>query len=365
MLPGQKKRRLILAPIIVALSFCCLVPAQILIDSKREDPFDELLLYLPNEKLLANFTCGLETVVADILWLHCIDYTAKHFREDYKFVWLDHMCTMITRLDPHFVGVYKTGGMFLSALKADADASIELLDRGARFNPENPRLPYEIAMVYLLNRRHMPESPAIAMRYLQASIATGNAPEGITRILVGLRRQYDLDEIEHDMWTDLIENSGDKFLIEVARNKLERLNLKIECDRLNSALKEYRLRFGQGPDSLQDLIKQGIMTELPSPSEMLGGRFFIDVDGVAKYTLLLDELMELIRQSIERDINKFSRLENRWPETLDELVETNYVAGIMAVPYISETWTYDHLTGEIKSPQPKIKQYSSQGENGQ
>ena len=38
-------------------------------------------------------------------------------------------------------------------LKADDDAGIDLLERGVVANPRNFQLPYELAMIFLLNRR--------------------------------------------------------------------------------------------------------------------------------------------------------------------------------------------------------------------
>ncbi|HQK77296.1 MAG TPA: hypothetical protein PKZ25_13970, partial [Candidatus Hydrogenedentes bacterium] len=109
-------RWLVIAPLTVAIGLACCVMAQKHLDASRQTGFDEELLYLPNEKLLNHFTGGLDSVVADLLWLQCIQYTAEEFKGDHKYVWLNHMTDPITRLDPYFVDVYRYGGVFLAAL---------------------------------------------------------------------------------------------------------------------------------------------------------------------------------------------------------------------------------------------------------
>jgi hypothetical protein len=53
---------------VVAVSFTCTIAAQKRIDGMRRDrPAGDELLYLPNERLLNSFTCGLSSVVADVL----------------------------------------------------------------------------------------------------------------------------------------------------------------------------------------------------------------------------------------------------------------------------------------------------------
>lgn len=137
------KRWLIAAPLAIALAWICSFAAQPRIDRIRKPQnLDEQLLYLPNEKLLRHFAGGMDSIVADLLWLRCIQYTALHFKTDRKFTWLRLMCGVITRLDPYFAPVYRHGGMFLAALDANDDAGLQLLHSGIEKNPDAWELPY-------------------------------------------------------------------------------------------------------------------------------------------------------------------------------------------------------------------------------
>ncbi len=49
------------------------------LDTLQEETLEEELLYLPNDKLLSHFTAGLDSVVADVLWLRTIQYAVMEF----------------------------------------------------------------------------------------------------------------------------------------------------------------------------------------------------------------------------------------------------------------------------------------------
>ena len=259
----MKVRRRIATAVALLAAFLGVIASQRQLDRQRRDAFDEELLYLPNEKLLTHCTAGLSGVVADVLWLKCIQYTATHFRGDYKFTWLNHMCDTITRLDPHFVDVYRFGAVFLAALKADDEASINLLKRGMVRNPYAWQLPYEAAMVYLLNRRTQPDSPYHAAQFLAIAAATGTAPQRIVDLAAGIQRQQNLEGLERAMWEDIAKTSSEELMRELAQRRLVLLDIRDACARLDQYLGQYVAQQGQAPARLDDLVAAGIVKAIP------------------------------------------------------------------------------------------------------
>jgi hypothetical protein len=340
-------RWLIVAPLTCALGLAVTVPSQFAMDKSRDEAFDEELLYLPNEHLLTHFTGGMNTIVADLLWLRCIQYTAEHFRGDGKFVWLDHMCRTITDLDPNFVPVYRFGGIFLAALKADDDASIELLRKGIANNPEAWELSYEAAMIYLLNRRDRPESPAMAAQYLAMSVETGEAPEFVMTLAESLSTQHDLGAVERQMWANLAEGD-DKFMSDLAQRKLIELQIREQVALLNEAMTRYADRHGTPAATLDELITGGILSEMPQQPDPLGGRYVIDGAGDVQNTTLLDAAVDRRLNRIRADLRLFQREYGHWPETLDEVVEREIAGFVPPHPYDDRTWSYDPATGEVE-----------------
>lgn len=318
---------------------------QVRMDRQRQSKFDDELLYLPNEKLLNHLTCGMSSVVADILWLRCIQYTSKHFKGDHKFTWLAHMGNTITRLDPNFVDAYRYTGVFLAGLKADDMASAELMKRGFLENPDAWELPYEIAMVYLLNRRDEPGSAEMAARYLAMAVATERAPESVLAIAQGLQRKHNLVDIERQLWQDMLQSSRDQFRRDMAERKLQELDIRENVAALDRVVAHFEAARKRKPASLEELVQPGGLDRIPA--DPLGGRYFLDEDGKVQNTTLLDSAVERRMEVIRDQIAKFQRQCGRLPVSLQEMVDMKVVKAIPGHPYKDRDWSYNPQTGEV------------------
>lgn len=311
-------------------------------DARRHSSRGNELWYLPNEKLLNHFTGGLDTVIADLLWLRCVQYVAAENKGERSFIWLNKMLDTVVRLDPYFRDVYRYGGVFLTALKADSGAGLDLLERGMVRRPGAWELPYEAAMVFLLNRAGQPDSKRRAAYYLGMSAATAQAPEFITTLAAKLQGEYNLTDIERDMWSKMLRG-GDTLLRDLAQRKLQELDLRETCRILNERLGQYKQTTGKMPESLVEL---GLKPE--ALTDPLGGRFFTDADGVIKNTSVLDSVETQHRNLIRAALDRYQRERGAWPASLGELVKSGIMAPIPAMPYASRQWIYDPATGSIK-----------------
>lgn len=338
-------RWVVILPVVLALCLSLNYQIQHRVDAMRDNRFDEELLYLPNEHLLQHFTGGMSSVIASLLWLRCIQYTTETFGEGRKLEWLNHMCETITRLDPHFVDVYRYGGIFLAALEADDDASIELMRSGMAHNPWNWELPYEIAMVYLLNRRDQPDSPRHGARFLGMAVATGKAPEYVATFAQNIQFQHDLPEIERAMWTDTFETTQDDFMRELAKRKLAELDIRETCAALTEVVELFQAQTGRLPGGFGELAAAGLI-EAP-PSDPLGGRYLITPDGEVQNTVLLDDAVERRLNRLRGGVRRFHEAHGRYPADFDEMVEERSIAFIPDHPYYDQDWSYDPESGEV------------------
>ena len=335
-----------LALVLVAVAgFGAMSAIQRRMDAIRAPQFDDELLYLPNERLLDHFTAGMGSVVADLLWLQCLQYTGKHFRGDHEFTWLNHMCEMITRLDPYFVPAYRYGGVFLAMLKADDDACIRLLRKGMARNPDAWELPYEAAMTYLLNRPDRPDSPAQAAWYLALATQTGTAPPFVLEFAESLQRKHNLLDVERQMWEAMLK-SDDQLLRDVAERKLILVELRAACENLDQAVARYAADHGAPPTKLADLVSAGLVKS--EPRDPLGGRFFIDAGGRVRNTSVLDEQTERAQKILQGAIGSFKEKNGRWPASLGELSGSGVIAEMPPHPYPGQQWRYDPKTGKVE-----------------
>jgi hypothetical protein len=336
----MSRRKWLALGIVPTLAFACIVYAQRRIDAQPKRELGNELLYLPNERLLDSFTVGMNSVVADLLWLRCIQYTSQEFRGDFKFTWLEHMLRTITRLDPYFGDVYRLGGVFLAMLKHDDDAGIDLLKRGIPRCPNQWELPFEIARTHILNRH----DEVNGAKYLAMASATGSAPPFVINWAKNLQLTHDLDEIEYAMWRDILENNDDQNMKRLAQRKLEELNIRRTLDALNLAAERYMRELGRTLEAIDELQNANYIQGLPA--DPLGGRFFVD-SGRILNTSLLDSLKEERLQVLRGWLRKFREQEGRWPAELQELKARGYAPGLPVNPYPSGKWRYDPATGEV------------------
>jgi hypothetical protein len=341
---GRLTRWAIAAPFVVLAGLAATGFSQVSLDAKRQVAFDEELLYLPNEKLLTHFNGGMSSVVADMLWLQCIQYTSKQFKGDGKFTWLNHMLENITRLDPHFLDAYHYGSIFLASLEADDGASLELLEKGMVQNPDRWELPYDASMVYLLNRREEAGAPEHAARYLGMAVATGTAPESVLAVAEGLKRKHDLTEYERAMWEDLA-GSNDAFTRELGERKLIELDLRINCREMTKAVGMYAERHGSAPTVIEDLVAGGILVGVPA--DPLGGRYFLDDAGEVQNTSILDGLHEKRVKTLVAAIGKYQTDHGNYPESLETLEAAGVLHKVPRHPYSDRRWVYDPASGTV------------------
>ncbi len=325
--------------------FWCAVGAQNQANKARANDQGETILFLPNQKLLNHFTGGMNNIVADLLWLRCIQYVATESKGERNFTWLNQMLNTVVQLDPYFGDAYRYGGMFLAALKADDDAGIALLEQGVVANPRNFQLPYELAMIFLLNRKDEPGSKERATHYLSMAASIDGAPEFIRDLATKLQANYDLGELEVAMWTRMAD-SDDKLLRELAQRKLVEIDIRGATEQLNQAVIAFNQRAGHFPNTLEELASSGIV-RVPK-KDPLGGVFILGDDGVIRNTTLLDEEKKSSLKTLRNLLNSYQSKEGGWPPTLQTLLDTGQTTKFPEHPYPGQEWRYDPNTGTVE-----------------
>lgn len=334
-------RRMLAAVLVVAAGFAVIVPAQMELDHLRSETTDELR-YLPSERLLSHFTAGMSGVVADFLWIQCLQYTGRHYRGDHDFTWLQHMLTMVTRLDPYFVPAYRYGAIFLTMLKADDNAGLDLLHHGMVKNPFAWELPYEAAMTWLINRRDHPEAEIRAAQYLAMSVETGNAPEYVLETAVALQGRHDLTELERTMWENT-RKTGNDMMRDIAERKLAELDIREACKVLTQASAEFERQHGAPPKNLEEMAAAGIINGIPA--DPFGGEFLMDPAGNVLNTTLLDQQVERSIRMLQSAVKEYQNRNGGWPASLEDLVTEQIIEFVPPHPYPNRRWEYDPASG--------------------
>ncbi len=335
----------IIASVVVVLCFMGLIGfSQARIDALHEEALEDELLYIPNKTLLKHFTAGMSNIVADLLWVETIQYTVREFHDPQrKFTWLEHMCHAVTDLDPYFEGAYVNGGMFLSSIGADEKA-LKLLRKGFVRNPDSWEIPYEMVKVYVLNRRDLPESPAITTHYLRMLAERHEYPEMYLSWARQIQEENDIGDEGRAIWEDVIANSKNKFVRELAEHSLRILIIRDDVDTLNGLVAEFAEKAGRKPAGLDELVAAGLLSSLPVDDEY--GRFSIDEAGEVQHTILLEERAVGMLLSLNMLGFDASEEKGRHARDLAEWVEW-IGEDLPAHPVPGETWRYDPETGKL------------------
>ncbi len=329
------------------------VLAQIRVDETR-DAIREDLLYLPNEKLLSHFTAGLDSVVADLLWLQCVQYTGAQVKGDRDFRWLAQMIQTVVRLDPYFSDAYRYGAMFLATLNADDQAALDLLGEGFVRTPRSYVFPYEMGMIYLLNRKDAPESRMAAVRYFSIAVQRPDAPDFLPVLVSSLSDAADLEGFEETMWQQRLQMAqarGDELIEQLAQRKLIELRVRQFLKAVNAHIDAHVARGGHRAASFEELLAAGAITQEmydARNNDGLGGRFILDADGVARSTGILDDTKQSLLNQIRDALDAYHAAQGAWPLSLEALVDAGKLRGVPVHPYPGAQWDYDPATGSVR-----------------
>jgi len=331
-------------PLLSMAFFAGIAATQKKVDALREEAVGDDLLYFPNDKLLNYFTAGMSNIVADLMWIQTIQYTASEFHnQSHKFTWLEHMTNTVTNLDPYFKDAYVNGGTFLASIGAD-DKAVPLLKKGVVNTPDSYEVPYELAKVYLLNRRDRPESPAVVSHYIRMA-GERHEPEYRERFLKWASRiqlENDLTDDAYAIWEDVIRTSKDPFVRELAKANLASMAVHVNLKEFNQLAKTYAEETGTPPQQLKDFLPAEVVTALNQESDH--GRYYVDTDGTVKNTLLQEDMRDRLALGLQSMIVQFKQEHHRVPASVEELTEWSK-SPLPDYPLPGETWQYDPATG--------------------
>jgi len=337
-------RKLVCIIAVSAVFLCAIGVSQQRVDALHKNSMENELLYIPNKSILKHLTAGMSNVIADLLWVQTIQYTVHEYHApEAKFAWLDHMLNATVDLDPYFVGAYRHGGMFLSAIGSD-ERALHLLERGYLSNPASWEIPYEIVKLYTLNRRDEPDSPRLAAQWLRVMAVHHQHPQRYMDWARQIEQQNNLAGQSRAIWEDVIAKAKDPFVREVARHNLQILIADDTAKAFQKLTDRYAAEQGHAPGSLDEFVRLGWIAEMPA--EDLYGKFFLDASGKVQSIVVLEDLRDRMILGMNTQIRVLSDERGRKPASLDEFAQ--WIGNpIPANPVPGQSWNYDSVTGSV------------------
>jgi tetratricopeptide (TPR) repeat protein len=197
------------------------------LDRRELRTSDEESYYQIPAEQMRPFLMGYDLIAADFFWLETIQYLGRHLLGDQKFPYLYPRLQRIVSLDPHFVDVYRLGGLFLAYSAGQVDEAIRLLQRGAALNPDRWEPAHDLGILYYLKKKDYPQS----LYWLQRADRLPGRPGYVSRFVARLYASTGQREVAIEMWIRIYHQTDLSWVRDIARRELEKLGIHLPPER--------------------------------------------------------------------------------------------------------------------------------------
>lgn len=248
------------------------------------------MLYLPSGKGIELISFGYRNALANVLWFNTVNYVGKHFKSDRNYQWLSHMCGLVTELNPKLLHVYEFCGLMLAWEAGLGKEAESILTKGITHHPEKWKLPYLRGMTYLLFLKD--ETKAY-----QDIVRSAGLPEAHPIIkTLAAKKLVELDSTStaKSFLIEAINSSSSGWEKGILTERLKALQFDQDLTSLERAIQIYRDRHGSIPQTIEQLIEEGIVESIRQ--DPYGGSYYIkngevaSTSGASRISLSKDNL---------------------------------------------------------------------------
>ncbi len=243
------------------------------------------LSYLPKGDYLKVAVLGYREVVADLLWLKAVQGLAGRQQTREGYLGAYHAADVLTDLDPQFVHAYQYTGTILGVIAGMPMESIRLLEKGVGHNPAVWQLSFFLGYDYYYELR----DPASAARHFQAASLLPGAPPWLAGLAARMAVEANDSNAALEFLQRMFLQANDEQVREGLAQRIREVTAERDIRELENSIRIYRERMGKFPETLDDLVKSGILAAIPP--EPFGGRYESSpADGSVKSTGLRERL---------------------------------------------------------------------------
>jgi len=234
------------------------------IDRMREGATLEESLYIPSPRVLRALSLGYTGLMADIYWTRVVQYFgSKHRANATQYKLLAPLLEITTTLDPHLIVAYQFGSTFLAQKPpegaGDPQASVALVEKGIRENPNNWQLYYELGFLQYME---LHDEAAAARTFDRGSNIPGAHP--FLKVLAASMAQHAGDrDLARMLWTATYENTEDAMIRANAVKHLRALKVDEDITHLEEIVRQYQQRTSRLPQSMAELVQAGYLGGYP------------------------------------------------------------------------------------------------------
>ncbi|MBL7661953.1 hypothetical protein JNK13_04280 [bacterium] len=260
--------------LILGLSTVIMPKALFLLEEERasHDQKDESRtpLYLPAAPFVKLLSFGFNNFLGDILWFNTLSYFGKHYGSDKDYRWLTHMCNLVTDLDKNAEHVYEFCGNLLSWEAKDIDGAITILSKGIATHPQYWRFFYLRGFTFWYFLNDMDK----ARIDFERSSKLPDAPIFLASIASRLLVNTATPESAIEFLENILKTAQDQTSKKALEERLNQAKLARDLSALDKAKNIYQNQTGKSLQSIQELIRAGVITRLPL--DPFGGKYSYD-----------------------------------------------------------------------------------------
>ena len=239
-------------------------------DSKR-NYFEKrnVFLTLPKGKTLKILSFGYQNFVADMLFIWSIQfYSDYNILNSYDYI--EHVYDVITDLNPKYREPYFIGALIMAYEAKKPESSIRLLEKASKNMPKEWIFYYEAAYYALkfLNDKDLAEE-----LFSKAAEKPG-APSFIKRKIAHIIFMKNDLKTAFAMWLEIYKKAKTQVEKDAGYKHLYEIKAEMDMNLLEKKIEEYRKLYGRNPSSLHELVRKGLIREVPK--DFAGDEYIYD-----------------------------------------------------------------------------------------
>ncbi|MFP4081453.1 MAG: tetratricopeptide repeat protein [Candidatus Aminicenantes bacterium] len=216
------------------------------------------IIYIPSGKHLKLATLGCSSVLADLVYLWAIQYYSDFSIAD-RYKNLDHIFSVISELDPHYLDPYEVGALIAVYEAGDPLLGLKVLDRGLEKNPNQWIFPFQAGHYAQMVMKDF----KLAQKYYQKAMKIEGAPAVARRLYAYSAFKLADYETSWKTWLEIYREAEEERIKKIASNHLYQVKAAMDIRRINQAIEEFRKRYRHNPSDLSRLVETGLLESLP------------------------------------------------------------------------------------------------------
>lgn len=216
------------------------------------------IIYLPSGKYLKYATFGYSSLMADLIYIWAIQYYSSYNIPE-RFKYLDHIFSIISELDPHYLAPYELGAIIALYEAKDLDLALKILDKGLKKNPDQWIFPFQAGHYAQMFKKDY----ELAKKYYQKTMEIPGAPPIARRLYAHAAYKLSDYETAWEHWLEIYKTAETNRIKKIASNHLYQVKAAKDKKIIEEALKKFKSGYGHYPQTLSQLVEVNLLDSIP------------------------------------------------------------------------------------------------------